>query len=244
MADSPLKPPVSLQKPPGYKDPSASSGPGKGGRKARLPTSYQPKKKRRNCCRTCCCVLCFLILFLIVVAALASALFYLLFDPKLPVFHLISFRISDFKVSPKADGSYLDAEASIRVEFKNPNDKLGIVYGRIEYDVTVGEMTEFGRRSIPGFTQGRRNSTTVKAETGVKSKLLAVDDGGKMSSWFQSKTLPVKVEADTAVGLVVQGWSIGPLAVRLDCESRLKSVEAGDMPDCNIHFLRWITIRG
>ncbi|XP_038886533.1 NDR1/HIN1-like protein 6 [Benincasa hispida] len=252
MADSPLKKPP-LQKPPGYKDPNPSGSsstssaphlPPATRNKPRLPSSYKPKRRRRNCCRTCCCVFCFLILFLIVVAALAIALFYLIYDPKLPVFHLLAFRISSFKVSATPDGSFLDAQVSIRVEFKNPNDKLAIRYGAIEYDVTVGQSTDFGRRELAGFTQGRRSTTTVKAEAAVKNKMLAVEDGARLLSRFQSKSMEVKVEAETTVGVVLQGWGLGPINVKLDCESKLKNIEDGDMPICNINLLRWINIRG
>ncbi|KAA0032991.1 protein YLS9 isoform X1 [Cucumis melo var. makuwa] len=247
MADLPMKPP--LQKPPGYKDhhtaaTSSSSAstvthlPPPPRSKPRLPSSYKPKKRKRNCCRTCCCIFCFLILFLIVVAALALALFYLIYDPKLPVFHLLAFRISTFKVSATPDGSFLDAQVSIRVEFKNPNDKLSIKYGKIEYDVMVGQATEFGRRELAGFTQDRRSTTTVKAEAAVKNKMLAVEDGARLLSKFQSKALEVKVEAETAVGVVIQGWGLGPITVKLDCETKLKNIEGGDMPICNINLLR------
>lgn len=128
---------------------------------------------------------------------------------------------------------------SIRVEFKNPNEKLSIKYGKIEYDVTVGQATEFGRRELAGFTQGRRSTTTVKAEAAVKNKMLAVEDGGRLLSKFQSKALEVKVEAETEVGVVVQGWGLGPITVKLDCESKLKNIDGGDMPTCNINLLRW-----
>ncbi|KAG7025304.1 NDR1/HIN1-like protein 2, partial [Cucurbita argyrosperma subsp. argyrosperma] len=244
MADSPLKPP--LQRPPGYKDPSASgssasipvSKPPAARNKPRLPTSYKPKKRKSSCCRLCCCVFCFLILFLIVVVSLAGALFYLIFDPKLPLFHLLAFRISSFKVAPTPDGSYLDAQVSIRVEFKNPNDKLAIKYGKIEYDVMVGQAAEFGQRELQGFTQGRRSTTTVKADSGVKGKMLGVEDSTRLVSKYQSKAMEVKVEARTAVGVVAQGWAVGPIPVKLDCESKLKNIEAGDMPTCNINLLR------
>ncbi|XP_023005046.1 NDR1/HIN1-like protein 13 [Cucurbita maxima] len=250
MADSPLKPP--LQRPPGYKDPSASgssasipvSKPPAARNKPRLPTSYKPKKRKSSCCRLCCCVFCFLILFLIVVVSLAGALFYLIFDPKLPLFHLLAFRISSFKVAPTPDGSYLDAQVSIRVEFKNPNDKLAIRYGKIEYDVMVGQAAEFGQRELQGFTQARRSTTTVKADSGVKGKMLGVEDSTRLVSKYQSKAMEVKVEARTAVGVVAQGWAVGPISVKLDCESKLKNIEAGDMPTCNINLLRWINIRG
>lgn len=248
MADSPLKPP--LQRPPGYKDPSASgssasipvSKPPAARNKPRLPTSYKPKKRKSSCCRLCCCVFCFLILFLIVVVSLAGALFYLIFDPKLPLFHLLAFRISSFKVAPTPDGSYLDAQVSIRVEFKNPNDKLAIKYGKIEYDVMVGQAAEFGQRELQGFTQGRRSTTTVKADSGVKGKMLGVEDSTRLVSKYQSKAMEVKVEARTAVGVVAQGWAVGPIPVKLDCESKLKNIEAGDMPTCNINLLRWYVL--
>ncbi|KHN35358.1 hypothetical protein glysoja_028988 [Glycine soja] len=81
-----------LQKPPGYRDPNSKPLPPPP-RKPMLTPSFQPKPKRRSCCRICCCTFCLTILILILVVVIAAALFYLIYDPSLPEFHLDSFRV-------------------------------------------------------------------------------------------------------------------------------------------------------
>ncbi|XP_062090595.1 NDR1/HIN1-like protein 6 [Humulus lupulus] len=246
MADQPQKPP--LQKPPGYRDPTAA--PGKPAmsrpppRKSVLPTTFHHKKRRRNWCRTCCCFIFVFLLLLIFVLAIAGGLFYLWFDPKLPVFHLQSFRVPKFNVTVKSDGTYLDAHTVTRIEVKNPNSKLEIFYGRTQVSVTAGgDDTEFGSQQVSGFTQGKKNTTSLKIETAVKNQLVDDGLGTKLKNGFKNKGLVVDVEARTRVGFIVQGMKIGTVEVDALCGGvSLKKLDSGDMPKCSVNLFKWINL--
>ena len=243
MAEQPQKP--ALQKPPGYRDPTTT--PGKPAiarpppRKPVLPPSFHPKKRRRNWCRTCCCFVFVFFILLILVVAIAGGLFYLWFDPKLPVFHLQSFRVPKFNVTVKPDGTYLDAETVTRIEIKNPNGKLAIYYGGTQVGVTVGEdETELGSKEVSGFTQGKKNTTSLKVETSVKNQLVDDGSGTKLKNGFKNKGLVVDVEARTRVGFIVQGLKIGTVGVNALCGAvSLKKLDSGDMPKCSVNLFKW-----
>ncbi|KAL5572048.1 hypothetical protein UlMin_021645 [Ulmus minor] len=236
----PLKP--TLQKPPGYRDPTipAKPMPRPLPRKPVLPTSFRRKSKRRNYCRTCCCFVFVFILILIIVLTIAGGIFYIWFEPKLPVFHLQSFRIPRFNVTVKPDGTYLDAQTVTRVEVKNPNGKLALYYGTTSIDITVGGETELGSKEVGGFVQAKKNATSVKVATAVKSQLVDDGSGTKLKNGYRSKDLMVNVEAKTHLGYIVQGWKIGTVGVNVHCGGRrLRKLDNGDMPRCTVNILKW-----
>ncbi|XP_010055051.1 NDR1/HIN1-like protein 6 isoform X1 [Eucalyptus grandis] len=243
MAEPPQKP--MLQKPPGYRDPSVvvQQPPTQPYRKPVMPPSMYPRKKRRSCCRSCCCCLCVLIFLILCVLILAGALSYLWFGPKIPVFHLQSFRIPRFNVTAKPDGTYLKAQTVLRVEVKNPNQKLGLYYGGTDVDISLGRGggIELGSDSLPGFTQGKKNVTSLKVTTEVRDELVEDGAGAELRSGYRSKSLVVKVKVRTSVGAIIQGWKVGRVRVNVECgEVAMKEVEGGEMPKCKINLLRWI----
>lgn len=241
MNQQPQKP--VLQKPPGYRDPTvpAQPGPRPTPRKPVLPSSFQPTKRRKSCFRGCCCCLCVVFLVLIIIATVALCLLYLWFVPKLPVFHLQSFRIHQFNVTVKPDGTYLDARTVTRVEVKNPNGKLSLFYKKSSVALTAGEEgTELGSEDVAGFTQERKNTTSLKVETGVRNQLVDDGEGTRLKAGFLSKDLVVNVQVRTGVGLIVNGARIGPLPVKVLCGGvSFNRLESGVMPKCTINTLKW-----
>ncbi|XWS46178.1 hypothetical protein CRYUN_Cryun14cG0042400 [Craigia yunnanensis] len=244
MSKPPLKP--VLQKPPGYKDPNcpvAQPGFRPPPRKPVLPASFHPKKRKSSCCRVCCCSFCifFFILFLLMI--ICGAVFYLWFDPKLPGFHVQSFRISRFNVTKKPDGTYLNAATKTRLEVKNPNGKMTYYYGDTEVDVSVGvggDETELGTTTVPEFTLGKQNTTSLKVETKASYKLVVDGVGSRLLTRYRSKTLLVNLEARTKVGLGVAGLKIGMVGVTVKCDGiTMKQLDGGDMPKCVINILKW-----
>ncbi|XP_031390087.1 NDR1/HIN1-like protein 6 [Punica granatum] len=253
------EPPVQtvLQKPPGYRDPDApvQKPLPKPPQRQSIPPSMYPKNKnknnkkktRRSCCRTCCCCFCIFILVLILLISAAGAIFYLWFDPKIPVFHFRSFQVPQFNVTIKSDGTYLDTKTVARVEVKNPNQKLGLYYGDMHVVVKVGEgedETELGRSTVLAFSQGKRNVTSLNVETEGKKLQVADGVGPRLKSGFKNRGLAVKVDVRTRVGVKVEGWKIGMVGVNVRCgDTSLKGLQGGEMPKCAINLLKWINIR-
>lgn len=241
---SPLQKPA-LKKPPGYRDPSEPFKPVAipPPRKRVLPPSFRTKRKRRNWCRTCCCFLCVLIFILVIVFVVVGGIFYLWFSPKVPVFHLQSFRIPVFNVTVKPDGTYLDAHTIIRIEVKNPNSKLKVYYGRTDIKGIVGKGTELGQSEAAAFTQGTNNVRSLKIESSVKNQLVDDGVGTKLKNDYKKKKLKVRVVGGTSVGYVVQGWKIATVSVKVYCGGMtFKNLDGGDhnaMPKCTVNLLRW-----
>ncbi|KAF3548566.1 hypothetical protein DY000_02002563 [Brassica cretica] len=206
------------------------------------PPPMRPKRKRGSCCRTCCCCVCITLVLVIFLLLVGTAVFYLWFDPKLPIFSLASFRLDGFKLSDDPDGASLSATAVARVEMRNPNAKLVFYYGNTAVEMSVGngnDETGMGETTVNGFRQGPKNSTSVKVETSVKNQLLDRGLAKRLSAKFQSKDLVMNVVAKTKVGLGVGGVKIGMLAVNLRCGGVSLNKLDTDSPKCILNTLKW-----
>ncbi|KAJ4836370.1 hypothetical protein Tsubulata_040533 [Turnera subulata] len=247
MAEAPQ---LNLKKPPGYIDPKATPSkpprprPGPGKLPVRL--SFQPEKKRKKFLRICCCCVFIFLIVLILLFLIVCGLFILWFDPKLPAFHLQSFKFSSFNVTPKSDGTYLNAAAVGRVEVRNPNAMLAYRYGKSEVRVSVGEgagLTELGSATLAGFAQAAKSTTSLKIETKVKDGVVQDGEGPLLLRRYKSKTLKVNVGVKSSVGLQWKGLEMGMLGVQVLCgDVTLRQLGAGDMPKCVINTLKWINI--
>ncbi|XP_021653787.2 uncharacterized protein LOC110645074 [Hevea brasiliensis] len=249
MADlqRPTKP--VLQRPPGYRDPRNQGRPVSRPplRKGVLPPSFQPRGNRKFCsCRLFWCILCITFLTSLFFLGILGGFIYLWFDPKLPVLHVQSLKIPTFKVSAKPDGTYLNSATVVRVEVRNPNSRLTYRYSVLQVDMILGkdQGTELGSTTLPGFTQGKRNTTSLKIETHVKNQLIDDGNASRLKTRFKHRNLVVNLRVKTSVGLgVVKGFEVGMLAVDVLCDGiTMKEIDGGHMPECTIRTLKWINL--
>lgn len=246
MADKPMKP--VLPRPPGYRDPNH---PVKSARrplptKTLVPPSFQPRKRRsRHWCRPCLFYLILVLIIFILLLIISGGLFYIWFDPKLPVFHLQSFKFPTFSVTEKSDGTYLKAKMVARIEVRNPNEKIIYHFGESKVETTTGdEEVNLGSTSLPKFTQEKGNATSLKTVTNVNNELIEDRIGSKILHQFTSKKLKVKMNVKTRVGIGVAGMKTGLLGAEVLCGGvTLKETESGEMPRCVMKILQWIIIR-
>ncbi|TKY61292.1 hypothetical protein E2542_SST11142 [Spatholobus suberectus] len=235
---SPQPKPI-LQKPPGYRDPN-SQPPPPPPRKLVLPPSFRPKPKRRSCCRICCCACCIIVLILILVVVIAAGLFYLVYDPSLPEFHLGSFRVPKLNVTDGGDGSYLDADTSARVEVKNRSGKMTWRFSQSRLAVSAenGDLS-LGSTNVAGFAVKEKGVAELKAETSVRKQALDDRQRRKLKGAIQSKALVPTVEVRTKTGVGLRGWNSPSLAVTVVCgDVTMRQLEKGDPPLCSITLLK------
>ncbi|WCJ22373.1 Late embryogenesis abundant (LEA) hydroxyproline-rich glycoprotein family [Euphorbia peplus] len=237
--------PVVLQKPPGFTDPVPGPQIVRPPPRNRNNYPFRPRKRQSTCCRMCCCVffiICLIILFVFIILA---GVMYLWLEPKMPAFHLLSFKIPKFNVTQRDDGTYIDASTMARMEVKNPNSKLTYRYGVSKVGINAGadEDTDLGSTTIPRFQQKPKNTTNVKIETSVRNEIVQDGLGLKLYSEFRNKKMVVNVRVKTSVGVAFWGVEIGMLAVDVFCEDiRLDQIEDGVMPKCSIHTFKWISV--
>ncbi|OVA01903.1 Late embryogenesis abundant protein [Macleaya cordata] len=172
--------------------------------------------------------------------AVAGSLFYVWFQPKLPSFHIQSVKTPIFNVTVTPDGTFLDAQTDVKFEATNPNTKIDFYFGQTQVRMTVEDDVDIGSATIPEFTQGRKNTTILKFETNVKKLLIDDESGRRLKDRIRSKMMVVNVEVRTRVGVGLEKWKLGKMAVVVMCEDvRVKQVEGGDTPKCAINLFKW-----
>ncbi|KAI4355187.1 hypothetical protein L6164_003981 [Bauhinia variegata] len=243
MAEQSTKP--ILQKPPGYRDPSMPGQPVKPPiRKPVLPPSFRPKKTKRNYCRCCCCICCIVFLILILVVIIIAGLIYLVYSPRLPVFHMQSFRIPQLNVTDKPDGEYLNAQTVARVEVKNPSGRMVWNFKDASFEISAnnGDVS-LGSDTIPAFSLKESEVKSLRVETSVRGTLLKDGQGKDLKGKLRSKELVPTVKVDTEAGVVLDGFKIGMVKIDVECSNvSMKGLENGQMPQCTITVLKWVKI--
>ncbi|XP_027351027.1 NDR1/HIN1-like protein 6 [Abrus precatorius] len=244
MESTPPQKPM-LQKPPGYRDPN-SRPPPLPPRKPVLPPSFRPKHKRRRvCCRICCCTCCVIILILILAVVIAAGLFYILYNPSLPEFHLSSFRVPKLNVTNDGDAAYLDADTATRVEIKNRNAKIAWHFDQSSFEVSAqnGELN-LGSTKVAKFKVKEKQVKELKAETKVRNQALDVRQKRKLNGVLESKALTPTVQVRTRTGVGLQGWNSATLPITVVCGGiTMRQLQNGDTPRCSVTLLKWIKLR-
>uniref|UniRef100_A0A1J3J0Q0 Late embryogenesis abundant protein LEA-2 subgroup domain-containing protein n=1 Tax=Noccaea caerulescens TaxID=107243 RepID=A0A1J3J0Q0_NOCCA len=255
--EKPLKP--ALQKPPGFRDqqnpPSSATPSGTATLPRRRPrpihpaSQYPEKKRRWSICRIFCCCVCIVVAVILLLLIIAVAVFFLWYSPKLPVVRLASFTISNFNFSEgKSDDgwSFLTADATAMLDFRNPNGKLGFYYGDTDVAVILGEKdfeTNFGSTKVKGFVEKPGNRTAVIIPTRVRKRQVDDPTVKRLRAELKSKALLVKVTAKTKVALAVGSRRIVTLGVSIKCGGvRLQTLDS-QMAKCTIKMLKWIKLR-
>lgn len=235
----PLPPRPQLQKPPGYRNPAPIHRPPP--KAVNLPPSFHQNKRPS---RPLCCCICIFPLILLLLSASAAGFIYLWFRPHLPNVHLKSIDFAKFNISATSDGPALSAQSNVVVEIKNPNQKLGIEYNWISVSLSAanGINADLGEQTVPGFSQGRDNVTTLKFGMKVQNEIVDDQSAEGLKKGFKSRNLLVNVEIRSRIGVKASGWTTtGFVPVTVMCAGiRLNRVEGGgDMPKCRVELLDW-----
>ncbi|CAN8310883.1 unnamed protein product [Cochlearia groenlandica] len=250
-AEKPLNPPA-LQKPPGFReqqDPSSATPPGTATlpRLRPRPPSFYPENKRRSSrCGVLCCCVCIVVAVILLLLIIAVAVFFIWYNPKLPVIRLAAFKISNFNFSggkTNDDGwSFLTSNATAMLNFRNRNGKLTFYYGDADVAVILGEKdfeTNLGSTKVKGFIGKPGNRTDVIIQTIVRNRQVDDPTAKRLRAELKSKRLLVKVTAKTKIGLAVGSRRFVTVDVSLKCgRVRLQTLDT-KMTKCTIKILKW-----
>ncbi|KAF4393905.1 hypothetical protein G4B88_025874 [Cannabis sativa] len=145
---------------------------------------YARRKAGRGWCRSCFCWFLLLLAVFVVLIGITGAVLYLVFKPESPKYNVTSFAIKGINVSSPTPTISPVIDVSVRAE--NPNDKVGIYYGKdssasVYYsDILLGVKNGEKKGKVP---------LKLTVEVPVKLKL------GSVKTW----TLSVKVRCVVTV---------------------------------------------
>ncbi|XP_010242024.1 PREDICTED: uncharacterized protein LOC104586473 [Nelumbo nucifera] len=129
--------------------------------------STQNRKSGSICLQCICCCYCILLLLIVILASLTVYL-YTFFEPKMPSYTVERFGVNSFDLQPDFK-LYIEFLVSLKVE--NPNDKIGIIYGKDNLVVVAHQGLTLGTGKIPAFFQRYKNVTFMEVVVKGKSEL-------------------------------------------------------------------------
>lgn len=101
---------------------------------------------------------------------------WLVLRPRIPVFRVDSFTLTNFNISPST--SLITGNWDVRFTVRNPNRKIALSYDHIEAYVFY-KSESLSVTTVPPFAQGTKNETSVRATFAAASAYIenSVADG-------------------------------------------------------------------
>lgn len=201
---------------------------------------YANRKDRRSRCRSCLCWLLGIIAVLIVLVGVAAAVLYLVFRPESPRYSVESFAIKGINVSSPATAISPAIDATVRAE--NPNDKIGIYYGKGGSASVYYSDVELCNDVMPAFYQPSNNVTVLK--TALKGPGIVLTSSVKrtLRNGVQQGKVPLKLKVKIPVRIKlgsVKTWTI-PVRVRCDVTvDKLTEKAKIVSKDCDYSWKPW-----
>ena len=96
-----------------------------------------------------------------------------------------------------------------------------------------------GSMTLPEFTQGKENTTSLEIETSVNNELIEDGIGSKILDQFTSKKLKVDMDVKTSTGIGVEWVYTGLLGVEVLCGGVTLKETNNEMLRCIISTLKW-----
>ncbi|XP_020573919.1 NDR1/HIN1-like protein 13, partial [Phalaenopsis equestris] len=177
------------------------------------------RRSRRGCCCACCCWLVLILITLVLLAAVAGGIFYILYQPQRPTFSVSSLQLITLNVS---NSNQLTSRLNVAISARNPNKKLVYIYDPISISVT-SNGADLGDGSLPGFVQGKKNTTVVRAT--LKNSVQSVDPS--LAAALKKSTVDLEIDLETKAGVKVGGFKTKKMGIRVHCEEIRVNVPKG-----------------
>lgn len=161
----------------------------------------------------CCLWITAIIVILIVLVAIAAAVLWLLYRPQEPKFSVSSLQISKLSVTKS---THLTSEILIQLTAKNPNKKVTFDYDDFNVQISSGDA-DLADGTVPGFFQGKKNTTIVKADLKTQDSVLAASDATKLKSAQSKGKISVDVNLDTHIRAKLGKWKTQKIKIKVKC---------------------------
>lgn len=161
----------------------------------------------------CCLWITAIIVIVIVLAAIAGAVLWLLYRPQEPKFSVSSLQISKLSVTKN---THLASEVNLQLTAKNPNKKVTFVYDDFHVQISSGDA-DLVDGSVPGFFQGKKNTTIVKADLKTPDSVLAASDATRLKSAQSKGKITVDVDIDSHITAKVGKFKTQKIKVKVKC---------------------------
>lgn len=189
--------------------------------------SHERRKISCNMCCKCICCSCAFIFILLLLLLTAGIYLYIMYQPKIPQYSINDMRVTTFDLRPDLS---LYTEITIVVRAENPNERVGIIYGK-EGAVAItyrGSTLSYGH--LPVFRQGYRNTTVIKVVMRGRSEFGSGLQEALMEN-RRSGRVPVDVFVRVPVSLLLGSLQTSQIRVVVHCALVLDSLSPTRKPN-------------
>ncbi|XP_058196255.1 NDR1/HIN1-like protein 13 [Rhododendron vialii] len=173
------------------------------------------QKPRRSCCRCFCCWTLGVLALVVFLLAAAAGILYLVFRPEAPKYSIEEIAISGFNLtSPSA----ISPEFDVTVRAENPNDKIGIYYGKGSSVSVYYSDVNLCNGNLPAFYQPSNNVTVFQTALKGSKILLTSAVNAALASEQKQGEVPFSIRMKVPVKIkfgAVKTWTI---TVKVTCE--------------------------
>ncbi|KAL5204976.1 hypothetical protein ABZP36_009847 [Zizania latifolia] len=175
------------------------------------PYAYQPPPPPPTCLRR----LLGLVIAAFLLLGAAAFIVWFLLCPRVPAFSLSSLSLSRV--------AYSDANSSLSASFDasllaaNPNSKLSVTYFSTIASVSLAPSSPIAVVSLPPFSQGPRNTTTLTFRLEVEGAYVGPDEAGSLKSGGVG-TMEVQVRLAAVAVFDRGGWRTRRRVMRVICD--------------------------
>ncbi|KAF6163148.1 hypothetical protein GIB67_025012 [Kingdonia uniflora] len=178
-----------------------------------IPRYQSHSDKNKHGCLKCMCIFyCFLFFFIFALAGLVAVL-YNYYDPKIPDYKVEHMDVGAFEFQ---EDFSLYTEFIVIVRAENPNEKIGIIYGKdslVEVDYSESSLCS---GKLPSFHQGYKNTTLLNVVLTGKSEF---GSGLQAALMDNRKTgrIPLTIKVRVPVSVVLGEFPLRQFTVLVNC---------------------------
>ncbi|KAJ1279414.1 hypothetical protein BS78_04G154700 [Paspalum vaginatum] len=170
--------------------------------------------------RRCCGCMASCILALVLIVAFIALVLYLALRPSKPSFYLQDLQLR--RPITLGDPS-LTASAQVTLASRNPNDRVGIFYKRLDVFVTYRDEPVTTPVSLPAMYQGHRDVTVWSPVLSAQSVPVAGYVADAMKQDVAAGFVALQVKVDGRVKWKVGSWVSGSYHLFVSCPAVLSA---------------------
>nr|XP_043632899.1 NDR1/HIN1-like protein 3 [Erigeron canadensis] len=180
-------------------------------------------------CFSCLCgcifnLICQIIITILVLLGIAVLVFWLIFRPNAPKFHVTDATLTEFTLSPNNNTLYYNL--AVNMTFRNPNKRIGIYYDKIEANAEYHDK-RFSTRELERFYLGHKKEKNVGTVfSGEQVISLGNNDRSKYESERNEGFYNIDLKLKLRMRLKV-GWAKPKFKPRFECDLRVPMTSNG-----------------
>ncbi|KAE8814817.1 protein YLS9-like [Hordeum vulgare] len=185
--------------------------------------SKEQQHRHEHHLRRCCGGLAACLLFLVVAVALTALIVYLALRPAKPSFYLQDLQLRSVSFGDPS----LSATAQVTLASRNPNDRVGVLYRRLDVFVTYRDEPVTVPVSLPPAYQGHRDVTIWSPVLSGESVPVAGFVADAMRQDIAAGYVALQVKVDGRVRWKVGSWVSGSYHLFVSCPAVLAAGPRG-----------------